>query len=73
VDFLNDYQCRKCTLIHTLEEMQNELLAIEGKDEERATALSIDIGRLKDALRSNVEATLVSYYNSIIQFTNKYP
>lgn len=59
MDFLSDYQCRKCTLLYTLGEMQKELSAIEGKDQERATALSIDIGRIKDALQSNVEATLV--------------
>lgn len=39
--------------------MEQELAAVSGKDEERSTALMIDIGRVKDALKSNIEATLV--------------
>ncbi|KAL0142729.1 hypothetical protein V8B55DRAFT_1443987 [Mucor lusitanicus] len=57
VDFLNDFQCRKCTLVATLESMTQELNALEQNDE-RATTLNIDIGRIKDALQSNIEATL---------------
>lgn len=57
VDFLNDFQCRKCTLVATLESMTQELNALEQGDE-RATHLNIDIGRIKDALQSNIEATL---------------
>ncbi|KAK4514144.1 uncharacterized protein ATC70_006154 [Mucor velutinosus] len=57
VDFLNDFQCRKCTLVATLESMTQELNALEQGDE-RATILNIDIGRIKDALQSNIEATL---------------
>ncbi|EPB82466.1 hypothetical protein HMPREF1544_10805 [Mucor circinelloides 1006PhL] len=57
VDFLNDFQCRKCTLVATLESMTQELSALE-QDDERATLLNIDIGRIKDALQSNIEATL---------------
>ncbi|GAN02916.1 cysteine proteinase [Mucor ambiguus] len=57
VDFLNDFQCRKCTLVATLESMTQELNALE-QGEERATILNIDIGRIKDALQSNIEATL---------------
>ncbi|CAO3657587.1 unnamed protein product [Mucor hiemalis] len=58
VDILTDFQCRKCTLVTTLKAMTAELEVVEGKDEERALALKIDIGRLKDALLSNIEATL---------------
>ncbi|KAL7320093.1 ubiquitin-specific protease ubp1 [Mucor circinelloides] len=57
VDFLNDFQCRKCTLVATLESMTQELSTLE-QDDERATLLNIDIGRIKDALQSNIEATL---------------
>ncbi|CEP07434.1 hypothetical protein [Parasitella parasitica] len=57
VDFLNDFQCRKCTLVATLEAMTQELNSLE-QDEDRATALNINIGRVKDALQSNIEATL---------------
>ncbi|CAO3656954.1 unnamed protein product [Mucor fragilis] len=57
VDFLNDFQCRKCTLVATLESMTQELSALEQEDE-RATILNIDMGRIKDALQSNIEATL---------------
>ncbi|KAG2229911.1 hypothetical protein INT48_008286 [Thamnidium elegans] len=58
VDILNDFQCRKCTLVATLESLTKELELVQGKDDERALVLSIDIGRLKDALRSNIEASL---------------
>ncbi|GAA5812771.1 hypothetical protein MFLAVUS_006229 [Mucor flavus] len=58
VDILNDFQCRKCTLVATLESFTKELELVQGKDDERTLVLSIDIGRLKDALRSNIEATL---------------
>ena len=41
--------------------MTEELASIQGEeDEDRALSLNIDIGRLKDALQSNIEATLVS-------------
>jgi hypothetical protein len=59
VDILTDFQCRKCTLVATLEAMEQELAAVMGKDEERSAVLTIDIGRIKDALKSNIEATLV--------------
>lgn len=39
--------------------MTQDLELVTGKDEGRAQALSVDIGRIKDALQSNVEATLV--------------
>lgn len=39
--------------------MTQELELISGKDEERAQVLNVDIGRIKDALQSNIEATLV--------------
>ncbi|RCH78134.1 hypothetical protein CU098_004353, partial [Rhizopus stolonifer] len=55
-DILTDYQCRKCSLVATLESLTKELETVQ--DEEKATKLRIDIGRIKDALRSNVEATL---------------
>ncbi|KAI9482762.1 MAG: hypothetical protein EXX96DRAFT_555524 [Benjaminiella poitrasii] len=58
VDILNDYQCRKCTLIATLEAMNQELMNVEGKDEDRANQLKIDIRRINDALRFNIESTL---------------
>ncbi|OBZ88890.1 Ubiquitin carboxyl-terminal hydrolase 30 [Choanephora cucurbitarum] len=58
VDILNDYQCRKCTLVATLESLTKELEGLGEDDEEKMTKLNIDIGRIKDALRSNVEATL---------------
>lgn len=61
MDILNDFQCRKCTLVATLESFTKELELVQGKDDERTLVLSIDIGRLKDALRSNIEATLVNY------------
>lgn len=59
MDVLNDFQCRKCTLVATLEALTKELELVLGKDDERASVLSIDIGRLKDALQSNIEASLV--------------
>lgn len=59
VDILTDFQCRKCTLVATLEAMEQELAAVANKDKERSTVLMIDIGRIKDALKSNIEATLV--------------
>lgn len=49
-------------MITTLKAMTAELEVVEGKDEERALALKIDIGRLKDALLSNIEATLVKLF-----------
>ncbi|KAI7891123.1 uncharacterized protein EV154DRAFT_509240 [Mucor mucedo] len=58
VDILTDFQCRKCTLITTLQTMTQELESVSGKDEERAQVLMRDIGRIKDALQSNVEAVL---------------
>lgn len=60
VDTLNDFQCRKCTLNATLESMLRELALVEGKNQERASVLKVDIGRIKDALQYNVEASLVS-------------
>lgn len=60
MDILTDFQCRKCTLITTLQSMTQELDLISGKDQERAQNLMRDIGRIKDALQSNVEAVLVS-------------
>lgn len=62
VDFLNDFQCRKCMLVATLEALTKEIESIQGKDEERASVLKINIGRLKDALQSNIEASLVSTF-----------
>lgn len=62
VDILTDFQCRKCTLVATLKALTAELEVVDGKDEERALALNIDIGRLKDALQSNIEATLVKLF-----------
>lgn len=62
VDILTDFQCRKCTLVATLKALTDELEVVDGKDEERALALNIDIGRLKDALQSNIEATLVKLF-----------
>lgn len=62
MDILNDFQCRKCTLVATLESFTKELELVQGKDDERTLVLSIDIGRLKDALRSNIEATLVTIH-----------
>ncbi|KAG1464253.1 hypothetical protein G6F46_002794 [Rhizopus delemar] len=58
VDTLNDFQCRKCTLNATLESMLRELASVEGKNQERASVLKVDIGRIKDALQYNVEASL---------------
>ncbi|KAI7898279.1 uncharacterized protein BX663DRAFT_525307 [Cokeromyces recurvatus] len=58
VDILTDYQCRKCTLIATLEAMNQELANILGKDEVRANLLKMDIKRINDALRLNIESTL---------------
>jgi hypothetical protein len=46
-------------LVATLEAMEQELAAVANKDKERSTVLMIDIGRIKDALKSNIEATLV--------------
>lgn len=59
VDTLTDFQCRKCTLVATLQKMTEELELLDGNDDEKALALNIDIGRIKDALQSNIEATLV--------------
>ncbi len=60
VDTLTDFQCRKCTLVATLQHMTEELESLEDTaEDDRVLALKIDIGRIKDALQSNVEATLV--------------
>jgi hypothetical protein len=40
--------------------MLRELALVEGKNQERASVLKVDIGRIKDALQYNVEASLVS-------------
>ncbi|RCH89426.1 hypothetical protein CU097_011798, partial [Rhizopus azygosporus] len=58
VDTLNDFQCRKCSLNATLESMMKELATVEGKDDERASVLRVDIRRIQDALQYNVEASL---------------
>ncbi|ORE21131.1 cysteine proteinase [Rhizopus microsporus] len=58
VDTLNDFQCRKCSLNATLESMMKELATVEGKDDERASVLKVDIRRIQDALQYNVEASL---------------
>lgn len=68
MDILNDFQCRKCTLVATLESLTKELELVQGKDDERALVLNIDIGRLKDALRSNIEASLVTTHRINIYF-----
>jgi hypothetical protein len=36
-----------------------ELATVEGKDDERASVLKVDIRRIQDALQYNVEASLV--------------
>lgn len=59
MDTLNDFQCRKCSLNATLESMMKELATVEGKDDERASVLKVDIRRIQDALQYNVEASLV--------------
>ncbi|KAI9259331.1 hypothetical protein BY458DRAFT_440487 [Sporodiniella umbellata] len=58
VDTLNDFHCRKCVLSATLESVLKELASVEGKDEEQASRLKVDVGRIKDALLYNVEASL---------------
>lgn len=63
MDILTDFQCRKCTLVATLKAMTKELELVVGKDDERAAVLNVGIGRLKDALQSNIEATLVRVFS----------
>lgn len=63
MDILTDFQCRKCMLVATLKAMTKELELVVGKDDERAAVLNVGIGRLKDALQSNIEATLVRVFS----------
>ncbi|KAI8374368.1 uncharacterized protein BYT42DRAFT_576118 [Radiomyces spectabilis] len=62
VDVLTDYQCRKCSLVATLNKLVQQLngLKSSGRDKDDAArkSLETDIYRLQDAIRFNIEASL---------------
>ncbi|KAI8328910.1 hypothetical protein BC941DRAFT_444062 [Chlamydoabsidia padenii] len=60
-DILTDYQCRKCTLMSTLDSLTHELEALveTNKDKtEKMMALESQLERLKYALQNNMEINL---------------
>ncbi|KAI8991012.1 hypothetical protein BDF20DRAFT_16386 [Mycotypha africana] len=63
VDVLTDYQCKKCSLMATLNATEKELSSLIEEHgfsttDERVAQLTFNIRRLKDALNSNVEASM---------------
>lgn len=57
---LTDFRCRKCMLIATLEALEQEQGKMAGYSDEEKAEHAGKIQVLKDALRYNVEAPLVS-------------
>ncbi|KAI8073376.1 hypothetical protein BC940DRAFT_344025 [Gongronella butleri] len=57
MDVLSDFQCRKCTLIHTLDKLTKQLDAMDSDASSSADLLS-QIDRIKTSLKYNVEAKL---------------
>lgn len=57
---LTDFRCRKCMLLATLEALQQEQGKMAGYSDEEKAEHAGKIQVLKDALRYNVEAPLVS-------------
>ncbi|CAO3597987.1 unnamed protein product [Absidia cylindrospora] len=63
-DILTDYQCRKCTLMSTLEKLSQELETMIGKrksnnnKDEPISVLESQIDQVKNALQNNVEADM---------------
>ncbi|KAI8983093.1 hypothetical protein BDB01DRAFT_142483 [Pilobolus umbonatus] len=58
VDTLTDFQCRKCTLMHTLNTYTDELKKIDKKNTEKVDQLNTYIKKLKDAIQFNVESSM---------------
>ncbi|CAO3616796.1 unnamed protein product [Cunninghamella blakesleeana] len=54
-DILTDYQCRKCTLLNTLEKLTKQLKSV---NEDECLILQDQIRRLNEALKNNIEMEL---------------
>ncbi|KAI9300091.1 hypothetical protein BJ944DRAFT_244529, partial [Cunninghamella echinulata] len=57
MDILTDYQCRKCTLLHTLELLTKSLESMDDSNGQRSI-LENQIHRLNEALKNNIETDL---------------
>ncbi|ORX47141.1 cysteine proteinase [Hesseltinella vesiculosa] len=54
VDILNDFQCRKCTLLHSLDKLEQTAAL----DPTHSQSLASQIDKLKQALHHNIETNL---------------
>lgn len=70
-DILTDYQCRKCTLLSTLDSLTHELDTLVEKNKEKTDGMVVlesQMERLKYALQNNMEANLVRYNGLLLSY-----